>query len=44
MSQWDLYASFFVDGIPYGEYISTIFIFALCAIGLIKARQMFKEL
>lgn len=43
MSQWDAYAAFF-NGVPYGEYISTIFILGLCAIGLIKARKMFKEL
>lgn len=43
MSQWAAYADYF-GGIPYGEYISTVFIFALCTIGLIKARQIYKEL
>lgn len=44
MSQWDTYASYFVDGIPYGEYISTIFIIGLCAFALWKARRMYSEL
>lgn len=41
---WDLYAGYFADGIPYGDIISTVFIIALCTIGLLKARSMYKEL
>lgn len=44
MSQWDLYAAYFADGIPYGEYISSIFIIALCAIGVIYARKAYNKL
>jgi hypothetical protein len=43
MIQWAAYTTYF-EGIPYGEYISTIFIFALCTIGLLKARQIYREL
>lgn len=44
MPQWDLYAAYFADGIPYGEYISSIFIIALCAIGVIYARKAYNKL
>ena len=44
MSQWDLYSLYFVDGKPYGEYISTIVIIGLCAFALWKARKMYSEL
>lgn len=41
---WDLYASYFADGLPYGEYICSIFIIALCAIGVIVARRAYNKL
>jgi len=44
MSQWDLYAEYFVDGIPYSAEISSIFIVDLCAFGLWKAYKIFKEI
>jgi len=44
MSQWDLYAEYFADGIPYSAEISSIFIVALCAFGLWKAYKIFKEI
>jgi hypothetical protein len=44
MSQWDLYAEYFVDGIPGSAVISSIFIVALCAFGLWKAYKIFKEI
>ena len=44
MSQWDLYGVSFADGIPYAAEISSIFIVALCAFGLWKAYQIFKEI
>ena len=44
MSQWDIYSGFFDTGIPYGAIISSVFIVALCAIAVWKARSMYKEL
>jgi len=44
MSMWDVYASYFDGGIPYGEYISTILILGLCAYGLYKAKHLYKDL
>lgn len=41
---WDAYAAFFVDGIPYGDIISTVFIVGLCALGLLVAKRMYKQL
>ena len=43
-SQWDLYASWFAGGIPYGEIISTLFIIGLCSFAVFKAKQLYKEL
>ena len=42
--QWDLYAGYFAGGIPYGEYICSAFIVALCAIGVIYARKAYNKL
>ncbi len=44
MSMWDAYAAYFENGIPYAAEISSIFIVALCAFGLWKAYQIFKEI
>lgn len=44
MSNWDAYAGHFADGMPAGEIISTVFIVALCAFGVIIARWMYKQL
>lgn len=41
---WEQYATYFADGIPYGDVISSVFIVALCAVGLIIARRMYGEL
>lgn len=43
MSQWDAFAGYFT-GIPYGEYICSAFIIALCAIGVIYARKAYSKL
>lgn len=44
MSEWSQYAGYFADGIPYGEYICSIFIIGLCALGVIVARRMYNKL
>ena len=44
MGMWEVYASYFRDGIPYGEYISTGLIIILCAYGLYKAKTIYKNL
>ena len=44
MSQWDLFAGYFAEGIPGGEYICSVFIIALCAIGVIYARKAYNKL
>ena len=44
MSEWELYSAYFAGGIPYGEYICSIFIIALCAIGVIYARKAYNKL
>ncbi len=41
---WEQYATYFADGIPYGDIISSVFIVALCVIGLIVAKRMYSEL
>lgn len=41
---WEQYATYFADGIPYGDIISSVFIVALCAIGLFVAKRMYSEL
>ncbi len=41
---WEDYASFFADGIPYGDIISSVFIVALCTFAVLKARQLYKQL
>lgn len=43
-SQWDAYADYFANGIPYGAIISSVFIVALCAYATWKARKLYKEL
>jgi len=44
MGSWEIYASYFADGIPFGEYISTGLILILCAYGLYKARKIYEEM
>ncbi len=44
MGSWEIYSQYFVDGIPYGAYISTALIIALCAYGLYKAKKIYKEI
>ncbi len=44
LSQWDLYASFFDDGIPYGAIISSAFIVGLALFGMWKAKRLYAEL
>ncbi len=44
MSAWDVYASYFDGGVPYGEYISTALILILCCFGLYKAKHLYKDL
>lgn len=44
MSQWSQYAEYFVDGMPYGDIICSIFIIALCAVGVIVARKAYNKL
>ena len=44
MSQWDLYASWFDGGIPYGAIISSIFIVGLALFGMWKAKKLYEEL
>jgi hypothetical protein len=44
MSSWELFSSYFANGIPYGEYISIALIIGLCAFGLYKAKRIYKEL
>ena len=44
MGTWEIYAGYFEDGIPYGEYISTAIIIGLCIFGLYKARRIYKDL
>ncbi|MGI6009606.1 MAG: hypothetical protein ACOX8X_05775 [Methanomethylophilus sp.] len=44
MSNWDVYAEHFADGMPAGDIVSSVFIIALCALGVIVARWMYKQL
>ncbi len=41
--QWALYSDYFT-GVPYGEYICSVFIIAICAIGVIYARKAYNKL
>lgn len=43
-AEWAAYSAYFAGGIPYGEYICSVFIIALCAIGVIVARRAYNKL
>lgn len=43
-AEWAEFAKYFADGIPYGEYICSVFIIALCAVGVIIARRAYNKL
>ncbi len=44
MNDWSGYTDYFADGIPGGEIVCTLFIIGLCALGVIVARWMYKQL
>jgi len=44
MGMWEVYQHCFDGGIPWAAEISSIFIVALCAFGLFKAYQIYKEM